>query len=327
MLEYNCERGINLKHARLVRLAGLIDYITKVPGMNYQYYASKLGVSARTIRRDVDVLEEAYFPIERSAGIRFISKVKLPEVSFSYHEALSLMVALGELKRYAEFDGILEKVKEKVAATLPDRLSEIVQEIEKRVGIYPSTGKIAARVSDKFNSILSCILDNRSVKINYKSRKSGKTFWRKVDPYGIFFRRRGWYLVAYCHEVGKRITFRFSRILELEHMKKSFKLPADFDLDSYVMESWELMKGEPAEIEVKFSPRVGDLIIEAVFHEQEEKELLEDGSVLYKIRAQGWKEVFFWILSYGGDAEIISPKWIRDRAREEAEKMMKNYQN
>lgn len=314
-----------MKYDRLLRLTSLIDHISSVPGKNYQFYAEKFGVSTRTIRRDVDTLAEAGLPVETSAGIRFINEVELSDINFTYNEAFSLMIALSELKRYTQFDGELEQVKIKLKQVLPDKLAGIVQEIEKRVGIYPSRTEIATEVSDKMMPIISSLIDNRRLKIKYYSFSSNEVKWRKIDPYGVFFRRRGWYLAAYCHLVNEIRTFRFSRVREWKHLKEYFKLPNDFDLDEYVTECWELMKGESAEVEVKFSSDVAQLILETEFNKHEEKELLEDGSVIYRVKVEGWREIFYWILSFGGDAEIIKPDWLRDKAENEAEKMLGLY--
>jgi predicted DNA-binding transcriptional regulator YafY len=316
-----------LKYDRLLRLTQLIDNIASVPGRNYQFYADMFEVHPRTIKRDINLLGEAGLAIETSAGIRFMNKIKLPEINFTHNEAISLMIALSELKRYINFDGQLDQVKDKIAEIIPNNLLKIVEKIEERVGIYHGTDNVALRSSDQLNPLISCLIDNRKISIKYNSRNSNNINWRKVSPYGLFFRRRAWYLVAYCELRDEIRTFRLNRIIEWEHHRQYFKLPCDFNLDNYVMKSWEVMRGDPAKIKVIFSARVSDLIMEAVFHKEEVKEYLDDGSVVYKIEVKGWKEVFLWILSYGSDAEIINPEWLRKKAEEEAEKMLKNYQN
>lgn len=314
-----------MKYDRLLRLTSLIDYISSAPGKNYQFYAEKFGVHPRTIRRDINALSEAGFPVETSAGIRFINDIQLPEINFNYNQAFTLMIALSELKRYTQFGGELDEVKEKLESILPEELLNIAKKIENRVGIYPSRPEIAAEISDKMMPLISSLINNRRIEIKYYSFSSDETKKRKVDPYGIFFRRRDWYLVGYCHLREDLRTFRFSRILDWEHINQYFELPADFDLDTYVTECWELMRSEAAKIKVKFSSSVAQLILETKFNKQEEKKELSDGSVLYSVEVKGWKEVFFWILSFGGDAEIISPDWLKDKASEEAEKMLEKY--
>ncbi|ADL12351.1 helix-turn-helix transcriptional regulator [Acetohalobium arabaticum] len=314
-----------MKYDRLLRLTSLIDHIASAPGKNFQFYADKFGVAARTIRRDVDTLAEAGLPVETSAGIRFINDIELPNINFTYNEAFALMIALSELKRYTQFDGELEQVKVKLEEVFPDKLAEIAKEIEKRVGIYPSRTEIATEISDKMMPIISSLIDNRRLEIKYYSFSSDEVKWRKVDPYGVFFRRRSWYLAAYCHLADEVRTFRFSRVREWNHLREYFELPDDFNLDEYVTESWELMKGEPAEIEVKFASDVAQLILETEFNKDEEKELLKDGSVIYRVKVEGWREIFYWILSFGGDAEIIKPDWLRSKAEDEAKRMLKLY--
>ncbi|MBM7555641.1 helix-turn-helix transcriptional regulator [Halanaerobacter jeridensis] len=314
-----------MKYDRLLRLTSLIDYISSAPGKTYQFYADEFGVHPRTIRRDIDALSEAGLPVETSAGIRFINDIQLPEIDFNYNQAFTLMIALSELKRYTQFGGELTEVKKKLKETLPDKLVAMVEEIEKRIGIYPSRPEIATEISDKMMPIISSLINNRRIKINYYSFSSDETTQRKIDPYAVFFRRRDWYLVGFCHLRNQLRMFRFSRILEWEHLDQYFELPNDFDLDTYVTECWELMRNDPAEIEVKFSSDVAQLILETEFNKQEEKEKLADGSVLYRVQVKGWKEVFFWILSFGGDAEIISPDWLRDKAKGEVERMLEKY--
>ena len=89
--------------------------------------------------------------------------------------------------------------------------------------------------------------------------------------------------------------------------------------------SWQAMKGAETEVVVKFDPRIAPLIKEVDWHPTQRIEDLPDGSILYTVTVSGTKEISFWILSYGQEAEVLSPASLRDELATVAEKMCLRY--
>jgi predicted DNA-binding transcriptional regulator YafY len=173
--------------------------------------------------------------------------------------------------------------------------------------------------------LYQAILNSKQLRISYYSYSSNTVSERVVDPYALTYRRHAWYLVAFCHERKDTLLFRTNRIKTLEYTGKTFSRPSDFSLKEYMAKSWQAMKGAETEVVVKFDSRIAPLIKEVDWHPTQRIEDLPDGSILYTVTVSGTKEISFWVLSYGQEAEVLSPASLRDELAAVTEKMCQRY--
>ncbi|TDA68049.1 MAG: WYL domain-containing transcriptional regulator [Clostridia bacterium] len=315
-----------MRYDRLLRLVRLADAIARHPGQSYAYFARGLGVHERTIRRDVDALGEAGMPVETSSGIRFMNHGALPPVFLDYSQATALYIAATALANHEALRRPLEEALQRIAGVIPEELQEACQEVAREVRLFPAMPPDSPRAQEMLVRLRPAVEEHRRVRIKYFSFSSQATSWRTVDPYALFFRRRAWYLAGLDHKNNKILLFRLARIEAMEHTVEYFDLPEDFDLEEFLGQGFELMPGgEPVTIVARFRPEVSQLILEATFHRHEEKVQDQDGSVLYRLKVNGWKEVFFWLLSYGASVEILEPDWLRREALTVAQAMVQMY--
>ncbi|MDR1111588.1 MAG: WYL domain-containing protein [Deltaproteobacteria bacterium] len=76
--------------------------------------------------------------------------------------------------------------------------------------------------------------------------------------------------------------------------------------------SFRLMRGRPFRARVRFSPGAATYVAEREWGGDERKTVQDDGSLTLSFVAQSQEEVISWILSFGGEAEAMSPKWLRE---------------
>jgi len=55
------------------------------------------------------------------------------------------------------------------------------------------------------------------------------------------------------------------------------------------------------------------VILSGVHHPSEKITLLNDGGIVYSAKAAGEEEILKWILGFGGMAEVLSPKRLREK--------------
>jgi proteasome accessory factor B len=108
-------------------------------------------------------------------------------------------------------------------------------------------------------------------------------------------------------------------------MDETFVLPRNFRLERYLGNAWEIIPepGRDKQVMVRFKPMVARNVAEVVWHKTQETKFLEDGSLEFRVRVSGLKEISWWILGYGDQAEVLQPlrlrKMVADRARNMAE--------
>jgi predicted DNA-binding transcriptional regulator YafY len=86
-----------------------------------------------------------------------------------------------------------------------------------------------------------------------------------------------------------------------------------------------LIRGEPFEVVVRFSPEASQYVHEREWSKGQKMTLLRDGSLELSMTAQSEVEVFQWLLSFGQRAEVLSPDWLRDNVIKEAALMLEKY--
>jgi predicted DNA-binding transcriptional regulator YafY len=280
----------------------------------------------RTIQRDINSLAIAEVPIFWSGeGYEIMPNFFLPPLALSVEEALSLLLSTSV---YSEGEGkfhesSIESAISKIVATLPETTRKLV---EANLGKISIESRKATDVGGLINQLYQTILNTKQLRINYYSYSRDVTSERVVDPYVLTFRRRAWYLIAFCHTRNDIRMFRVNRIKRLNYTGKAFSYPPNFSLEEYMANSWHTMrKGEETEVVVKFDARIAPLIKEVNWHPTQQIEDLPDGSILYTVTVAGTKEISFWILGYGYQAEVISPESLREEIAAVAEKMCHRY--
>lgn len=161
----------------------------------------------RTLRRDIEALEAAGFPITTNS-INGQTRWKLiegfhqvPALSFSPTELMSLAFSRNLLKPLegTAIQASLSSALNKAAAALPPQGVDYVHEMERvfSVGLGPHKSNREHR--DKIDRITEAISRARTAQIRYFSASRNATSRREVDPYRIWYAAGGLYLIAYCH--------------------------------------------------------------------------------------------------------------------------------
>ena len=271
--------------------------------------ARKCGVSERTVYRDVISISEANIPIYFDGGYRLLHDGFLPPVNLTDSESDFLL----SLLRSTFFEGdkpygktarvIMDKIKagrSEPQATKPIAIGE--SGVEKDYE-YKSTQKIEDAIREK-----------TAIEIHYLSLKGEKTR-RTIDPYALTFRKRAWYLIGYCHLRKDIRTFRLGRIERVKTLSGRFEIPEDFSIKDYFKSMWGVTRDRLNHFKVRFSNEAAIAIKTSRHHPDEKITELENGDVKYELIAGGEEEFIRWVLSYGRNAELISPESTRKKLK------------
>jgi proteasome accessory factor B len=135
---------------------------------------------------------------------------------------------------------------------------------------------------------------------------------RDVDAWGVLFRRGSWYLVGKDRDRGEPRAFRLSRVLSpITEAGPGEPPPEGFRAADHVVAGpWG--PGEPeSSARVLFSPKVGWWAPSGIAGAQVVGER-PDGWVEASLPAGPGEAFVSWVLSFGPDAEVLSPKPLRE---------------
>lgn len=314
------------KYERLARMLKIITLVKANPRLTRSELAQLCEVdSVRTIQRDINSLAIAEIPIYWSGeGYEIMPNFFLPPMALSIDEAFSLVLSA---RAYCSGEGefhknSIESAVSKILATLPESTRQLLETGSDKIDVE---SRKASDVGGLIGKLYQAILNAKQLRINYYSYNRNSLTERVVDPYVLTFRKRAWYLVAYCHLRNEVLMFRTNRIKSMSYTGKTFAYPSDFSLEKYFGKSWQLMKGEDTKVVIKFDAEVAPLIKEVDWHPTQRIEDMPDGSVLFSVTVAGTKEISLWILSYGHQAEVIAPESLRKEMAQVAEKMHQRY--
>jgi len=178
------------------------------------HLADRLGVSERTVYRDIRDLSLSGVPVEGEAGsgYRLMSGFDLPPLMLTNRESEALMVAIRLLKTWGgeSLSRELESAQEKVLAILPEESRRKAEQTR----IYAPDIAMQHHSRSGFDVIHQAISAQRVLGLHYRD-ESGHLSSRDVQPLGLFFWGEHWLLAAWCEMRGDFRHFRADRVLAL----------------------------------------------------------------------------------------------------------------
>jgi predicted DNA-binding transcriptional regulator YafY len=180
--------------------------------------SQRLGVSARTLRRDVERLRELGYPVDATPGVaggyRLASGAHMPPLLVDDDEAVAIAVGL-RAAAGASVDGIEDtslRALAKLEQVLPDRLRRRVKAVHGNVVALRWSSSPAPTVDAEALAVLAqgC-RDHEEVRFDYQ-RRDGEETSRLVEPHQLVSAGRRWYLVAFDVRRDDWRTFRVDRL-------------------------------------------------------------------------------------------------------------------
>ncbi len=218
--------------ARLLRLLTLFQSRRDWTGAEL---ADRLGITPRTVRRDVDRLRDLGYPVHAqpgaAGGYRLGAGTALPPLLLDDDEAVAVALGLVAGQRTglvvgdaAAAEGALAKIRRVLPAPLSRRLDALVSTAD-----YSSAGR-SGRPPD--TAVLLTLAEatraRRTVVLDYTSW-DGRTGERALDCYGLVFHSGRWYVTGHDHGRGEVRTFRIDRISRITSTGEGYAAPTGFD--------------------------------------------------------------------------------------------------
>lgn len=186
--------------------------------------AGRLGVTVRTVRRDVERLRGLGYRIDSTAGVhggyRLAAGAALPPLLLSDEEAVAIaiglrLVAAGRVRRGAEFAlSVLAKLEQ----VLPTRLRRRVSALAPILQHTPGSGVVSSEVLTDL--ALAC-RDRERVRLGYEPT-GGERQERRVEPHSLVPVGGDWYLVCWDLDRADWRTFRVDRVPDVEPLRVTF---------------------------------------------------------------------------------------------------------
>lgn len=231
------------------RVLALLERVQERPGLTAPRLADDLGVSERTVRRYVSVLQDLGIPVVadrgRGGGYRLEPGYRMAPLMLTTDEAVSITLALAVVNGPEGHRGSAgEAALSKLVRALPREVSERVTGVLSAV-TPPRRGPFASGAPDPaiLTALTVGVVRRRVVRIRHRPDR-GEARNREVNPYGVVVLRGHTYVHGWCHLRRARRTFRLDRIEHVDVLGEEFRLPAGLDVAAAVERSLALSWSE-----------------------------------------------------------------------------------
>jgi predicted DNA-binding transcriptional regulator YafY len=216
---------------RLDELRGLLaarDFTTAAE------LAADLGVSVRTLHRDLAVLREQGVPVDsdrgRGGGLSLAPGWSVGRVHFNQSEALGLLLSLTIAERIASpllLDD-LRSVRRKIATSFAPAQSRRILAVRRRilVGSNASDRVLATAVQPipaVARALLTAFAQQQVATIEYRDG-TGTRSQRTIEAQYLYYALPVWYLVAWDRTRHDIRTFRIDRVMDATLLDETFRL-------------------------------------------------------------------------------------------------------
>jgi predicted DNA-binding transcriptional regulator YafY len=336
-----------MRNAEVIRQWSILRDLEASRRVTIDDLAARTGVSTRTIRRDLEALQSAGFPLfdELHEGKKFWTLEqrafrRLDDTGFTLAEltALYFSRSLVECLAATPFQRDVRSAFDKLAAALTpgmrqflDRLPLVMQAKAdpgtQSLMADPATPATASRQSAprsaRVAQLLDATLHHRRVVMRYHSFSSNREKEYVVEPYRLVFAQGGLYAIAFVPEYTQLRTFAVERIQSLSVTEDRFE-PVDLPEDAFA-HSLGVNQGTPERIEVVFEPHIARYVKERVWHSSQQTHESEDGTLTLTLNVCNDWALRSWVLGFGPLARVISPPALAAQILDEINRARSQY--
>ncbi|MEV0254847.1 YafY family protein [Streptomyces sp. NPDC050732] len=301
--------------ARLLRLLSLLQAHRDWSGADL---AERLGVTPRTVRRDVDRLRGLGYPVNATpgtgGGYQLGAGAELPPLLLDDDEAVAVAVGLRTAAGQG-VEGIGEtsiRALSKLEQVLPNRLRRRVGALHAYTVPMLRTPQPQGVDPAVLTELADLCRDSERLRFDYRDH-GGSSSRRTVEPHRLVCTERRWYLVAWDLDRDDWRTFRADRIEPRPPHGPRFapRTPPAEDLAAYVSKGVSTrvyathavvrLLVPLAEAAQRITPTDGTLEAET------------EDSCLLRTGATSLDVMVFHVLFMGFEFEIVEPVELADR--------------
>ena len=294
--------------------------------MSARELADELGVSIRTVYRDMSSLQTAGIPIYadagRAGGYRLLDGFRTRLTGLTTEEAQALfLTGVPKAADDLGLGAVVAGAERKLEAALPPELRELAETVRARFHLDAPGWYDDGEATPHLSVVAGAVWQQRRIAVLYRRWKEPSVVRRVLDPLGIVLKAGRWYLVARIDGDAAPRTYRVGQILEAEVTGDSFERPADFDLAAHWQASLvefreRLQQGQAV---IRLSPQGRDRAADAypanVMEALRRTESPPDGDgwVTATVPIESLTHAESEFLKLCRDVVVVAPEELRDR--------------
>ncbi len=316
---------------QLTRQWKLVQLLSGRVGRTLAQLCGELGVTKRTVQRDLEVLTAAGFPVtsEMRNGTVFWHfmegfHAEVP-VALTLSEQMALYFSKGLFKplQGTPIYESLEAAIQKIGSQLPPQSFRFLRGLEQGISVSSFGLKDYSHSKQVIEALTRAVFNKLTARIAHRAVHHERAIEREVDPYRFWYVNNGLYMVGHDHLKNDLRVFAVERIQTVSITNRRFEIPPDFNFEEFKKTAFNLIWGEPQEVKIRFSPSQAPYIRERTWHLSQRIEDEPDGSIILTLQVADLWEVKRWLIGFGAEAEVLEPAELRKEIIDECARVSK----
>jgi predicted DNA-binding transcriptional regulator YafY len=279
-------------------------------------------VSQKTVQRDIDFLrDQLHAPLDydRLRKTYFFTEPtwSMPALVVSEGEILAVLLGSRTLEQYhgTPVAKQLESIFQKLAELLPDKVRIRPEDMFNRFSFRCPPAR--AVTPENWAAVIRGLCEQKTLKMFYRKAEIAATEPAKeyqFNPYHVANLQGEWYVFGVYDGQADVRQFSMARIERATVTAASFQMPADFDPEKLLADTFGRFSGkhESHTVRLLFSKEAARWVEEREWHPQQLLRRRRTGDIELSFPAKGLYEVQRWILSWGHDVRVLEPKALRE---------------
>ncbi len=257
---------------------------------NTSSLAKELGVSSKTVQRDIDYLrDELEAPIEfrrEENGYAYAREdYVLPFFPVDGQDLFSIGVAAQVLQLLGgtPLARTLRSCYERLAKLMPPTVRLRPEIVREKLALRATAFRPVRE--ETWQAVAESLQKGLALSIRYRHPGEEPGEPRVIRPYAFVLAGRDWMVLADDAAQGQVKNFYLARIENPRLTAERYAIPKTFDADAFFRNTFGLFvgKGRAFRFRVRFAPEVAGEVSEMVWHPQQEIETLADGSIVLEL--------------------------------------------
>ena len=176
-------------------------------------------------------------------------------------------------------------------------------------------------------AVMEAMTEGNEIVIGYQKYTSSETGTYTIRPYAVKEFAKRWYIIGYCLERKGMRVYGLDRIKSLDLTDRNFRMPKDFDVDSYFATSFGIYipDGPGQTITFRTSHTEARFLRDLPIHKSQKEIASDNDSVTFSIFVSPNKALIMEFCKYGGGLEVLGPESVRNQVAAELAKAADMY--
>ncbi len=304
-------------------------------GKTINELAEKVNVTTRTIRRDLEALDQAGFAVyddshdgQKRWKLNSEPFKALSQTTFTLSELCALYLGRTLIERLPgiPFQAPLQDAFRKFETAISPRMREFIGRLPGLIGAKLEPGKHRqAADPEVVDRLLQATVEHRQVRMRYHSLSHDRAKDYLVNPHRIVYAQGGLYLIAFVQEYRESRTFAVDDRVKTVSIEETTFEPPDSLGNEVFAESLGIFTGTPVPVEIEFSAHAAPYVRNRQYHRTQRFRDRSDGSLRLHLNVCPDWNLKSLILSFGPDARVVSPSWLAEDILAQLEQARAHY--